>query len=54
MCRNYGRKGYEMLIDKGIEKACYFASKIKQAADFELISEPELCLLTYRFLPAKI
>jgi aspartate 1-decarboxylase len=49
-----GRKGYEMLIDKSIEKAKYFAELIKQDDDFELISEPELCLLTYRFMPKQI
>ncbi|WP_105167453.1 pyridoxal-dependent aspartate 1-decarboxylase PanP [Pseudoalteromonas sp. T1lg23B] len=52
--RVIGRKGYEMLIDKGIEKAKYFAELIKQDPDFELISEPELCLLTYRYVPAQI
>lgn len=49
--RVMGRKGYELLIDKGIEKARYFAELIKQDDDFELISEPELCLLTYRLVP---
>ncbi|OHU90593.1 MULTISPECIES: pyridoxal-dependent aspartate 1-decarboxylase PanP [Pseudoalteromonas] len=52
--RVIGRKGYEMLIDKGIEKAKYFAQLIKQDPDFELISEPELCLLTYRYVPTQI
>ncbi len=47
-----GRKGYEMLIDKSIEKARYFADLINSEPDFELISEPELCLLTYRYVPA--
>ncbi len=45
------RQGYEMLIDQGIEKARYFASIIQQHPDFELITEPELCLLTYRYVP---
>jgi len=45
------RPGYELLIDQGINKASYFANLIKQQPDFELISEPELCLLTYRYLP---
>jgi glutamate decarboxylase len=49
-----GRKGYEMLIDKGIEKARYFAQLIEQDPDFELISKPELCLLTYRYVPVQI
>ena len=45
------RPGYELLIDQSIEKAKYFAGLIKQQPDFELISEPELCLLTYRYVP---
>ena len=45
------RPGYEMLINNGIEKARYFAQLIKDHPDFELITEPELCLLTYRFIP---
>ncbi|WEM41059.1 putative pyridoxal-dependent aspartate 1-decarboxylase [Photobacterium sp. DA100] len=47
------RPGYEMLINTSIEKAQYFASLINQDSDFELISEPELCLLTYRYAPAR-
>ena len=46
------RKGYELLIDQSIERAHYFADLIQQQDDFELMSEPELCLLTYRYLPA--
>ncbi|GAB3297460.1 pyridoxal-dependent aspartate 1-decarboxylase PanP [Pseudidiomarina andamanensis] len=49
-----GRRGYELLIDQSIEKAQEFAELIKQQDDFELITEPELCLLTYRFVPAKV
>jgi glutamate decarboxylase len=52
--RVIGRQGYEMLIDKGIAKAKYFAELIKQDEDFELVSEPELCLLTYRYVPKAI
>ncbi|MEJ2763701.1 putative pyridoxal-dependent aspartate 1-decarboxylase [Photobacterium sp. MCCC 1A19761] len=46
------RPGYEMLINNSIEKAKYFATLIEAHPDFELISEPELCLLTYRYVPA--
>lgn len=46
------RPGYELLINQGIEKAEYFANLIDQHPDFELISPPELCLLTYRYVPA--
>ena len=47
------RKGYQMLIDQSIERAHYFADLIRQQEDFELMSEPELCLLTYRYLPVE-
>lgn len=46
-----GRDGYEILINNSLEKARYFASLIQQQDDFELVSEPELCLLTYRYVP---
>lgn len=49
-----GRQGYELLIDQGIQKAHSFADMIKTTEDFELISEPELNILTYRYLPADI
>ncbi len=49
-----GRQGYELLIDRSIEKAKYFAEQINAHPDFELVSEPELCLLTYRYVPQAI
>ena len=49
-----GRKGYELLIDTGIERARQFADLIQQQDDFEVISYPELCLLTYRYIPAPL
>ncbi|GIA98528.1 glutamate decarboxylase, putative [Vibrio cholerae] len=48
------RPGYQLLIDQSIEKARYFADLIDAQADFELVSQPELCLLTYRYLPAHV
>jgi putative pyridoxal-dependent aspartate 1-decarboxylase len=50
--RIIGRRGYELLIDVGIGKAGQFAKMIKSAPDFELVTEPELNLLTYRYVPA--
>jgi len=47
-----GRKGYELLIDQGIERARRFARRIDAHPDFELVSEPELNILTYRYIPA--
>ncbi len=49
-----GRRGYELLIDMGIEKAKTYAEKIRQHPDFELTSIPELNILTYRYCPVHI
>lgn len=49
-----GRSGYELLIDQSIEKAKHFAKLIAEQDDFEVITEPELCILTYRFVPARV
>ncbi|ASP48321.1 pyridoxal-dependent aspartate 1-decarboxylase PanP [Cognaticolwellia beringensis] len=48
------RPGYELLINGSIEKANYFAQLIEQHADFELVTKPELCLLTYRYNPSSV
>ncbi len=50
--RIIGRRGYELLIDLGIDKAARFAALIESAPDFELVSAPVLNLLTYRYVPA--
>src|SRR5690554_2448738 len=49
-----GRQGYELLIDQGIGRAKLFADMIRADKDFELISEPELNILTYRYVPEDI
>ncbi|RII28453.1 MAG: putative pyridoxal-dependent aspartate 1-decarboxylase [Geobacter sp.] len=49
-----GRKGYELLIDMGIERARTFADMIRLHPDFELTSEPELNILTYRYCPRAV
>jgi len=49
-----GRKGYELLIDMGIERARTFADMVRHHPDFELISEPELNILTYRYCPLAV
>jgi len=49
-----GRKGYELLIDLGIERARTFAAMIREHPDFELTSEPELNILTYRYCPRSL
>ena len=49
--RIIGKEGYEILIDQGIEKARAFAELINKNNDFELITKPELNILTYRYCP---
>ena len=49
--RVLGRPGYELLIDLGIDKAQRFAEMIERQRDFELVTRPELNLLTYRYVP---
>jgi putative pyridoxal-dependent aspartate 1-decarboxylase len=49
--RIIGRRGYELLIDLGIDKAAQFALMIESAPDFEIVSAPVLNLLTYRYVP---
>jgi len=48
----FGRRGYELLIDRSIEKAGTFADMIAKHPDFELTTSPTLSLLTYRVCPA--
>jgi len=49
-----GRKGYELLIDMGLERARTFAEMIRRHPDFELTSEPQLNILTYRYCPEPV
>ncbi len=46
-----GRSGYEILINNSLDKSRYFSDLIKNNPNFELITKPELCLLTYRYVP---
>lgn len=49
-----GHRGYELLIDEGINMARRFADCILATDDFELITEPELNILTYRYVPPAV
>ncbi len=49
-----GTMGYALLIDHGIETARTFAEEIIKRPLFELTSEPQLNILTYRIFPNKI
>jgi glutamate decarboxylase len=49
-----GSQGYALLIEHGIETAEKFAAEINRRADFELITPPQLNILTYRLHPAAL
>jgi len=49
-----GRKGYEILIDQNVEKAKAFAKMIDEQSHFELITNPELNILNYRYVPDEV
>jgi len=49
-----GREGYEIIIDQNVAKAKRFAKMIDAHADFELITDPELNILNYRYVPAAV
>lgn len=46
-----GLKGYEFLIDEGIRKTQYMADRVRSRPEFELLAEPEINLLIYRYIP---
>lgn len=49
-----GLKGYEFLIDEGIRKTQYMAARIRILPDFELIAEPDINILIYRYVPESL
>jgi glutamate/tyrosine decarboxylase-like PLP-dependent enzyme len=46
-----GAQGYEYLIDQGISKAAYFADRVNTMPEFELLVEPEINIVVYRYIP---
>lgn len=49
-----GSQGYAILIEHGIETAEKFAAEIKRRDDFELMTPPQLNVLTYRLNPHEL
>lgn len=49
-----GSRGYALLIEHGIEVAAQFAKEISGRKNFQLVSPPELNILTYRVFPADL
>jgi glutamate decarboxylase len=52
--RIFGREGYGLLIDRGIDRARDFAKMLSNDAHFQLVTAPETNILTYRLLPPDI
>jgi len=46
-----GSRGYALMIDHGIETAKAFADEIQKREAFEIVTHPELNILTYRVVP---
>jgi len=49
-----GHEGYEFLINDGIQKARYLADFIKSSPSFELLVEPQLNIVNYRYIPTQL
>ncbi|MEM9276049.1 MAG: aminotransferase class V-fold PLP-dependent enzyme, partial [Cyanobacteria bacterium P01_F01_bin.143] len=49
-----GKRGYEILINDGIEKAQYFSKLIELLDSFELIMKPTLNIVNYRYIPEEL
>jgi len=46
-----GMKGYEYLMDWGIEKTWYLATRIEAMPEFERLVDPEINIFLYRYIP---
>lgn len=49
-----GSRGYALMIEHGIEVAKQFANMIRQRPMFQLVTQPQLNILTYRLVPDDI
>jgi putative pyridoxal-dependent aspartate 1-decarboxylase len=48
-----GKQGYAKLIDNGIDKAQYLKEQLRKNEAFELMREPELNIVNFRYIPIK-
>lgn len=46
-----GARGYEFLIEEGIRKTRHMAKLVAERPEFELLLEPEINILLYRYVP---
>jgi glutamate decarboxylase len=47
-----GKQGYAYLIDEGMAKASSMAALIREGDEFELLSEPQINIVNYRYIPS--
>jgi glutamate decarboxylase len=47
-----GSRGYEYLIEHGIENCYHLAERVRERSDFELLCEPVLNIIVFRYMPA--
>lgn len=52
--RLLGHAGYAHLIDEGIRKTRYLADTVRARPEFELMGEPEMNILNYRYVPTAL
>jgi glutamate decarboxylase len=48
-----GQRGYAALVDNGIRLARHLARAVARRDEFELLGEPEINILAYRYLPER-
>ncbi len=49
-----GKNGYALLVDHGLSTARQFATAIERRPLFELVTRPQLNILTYRICPSRL
>jgi putative pyridoxal-dependent aspartate 1-decarboxylase len=48
------RQGYGWLVDQSMEQAAYFTSLIEASGAFELVGQPEINIVNYRYIPVAL
>jgi glutamate/tyrosine decarboxylase-like PLP-dependent enzyme len=51
--KTFGYSGYQKLIERSVNLTLEFSRLVQRSPEFELCSEPESNIVTYRFLPPK-
>jgi glutamate decarboxylase len=49
-----GASGYAWLVEEGIRKARWMAARLREREEFELLAEPQMNIVNYRYLPVDL